>query len=119
MKKQLDEVKKLQKIAGIISEGLGKSSDTQKVQKAAQAISKLRQFPSFGYAELYKVLTAARLSPEEFIDAADMAGLEYETEILDNNGNAEFSIADDNYNDFRKPITFVGGKLERIDLRVR
>ena len=123
MKTQLNEIKRMQQLAGLIKEEKSFADvDKELADEEAQDIENARAFTntpqgknavrvikaliskSYGYDKLDKVLQVLNLDRQNFIYAAKAAGMDFETDA------AGIHIYDDNYQDQDVSINQINGE---------
>ena len=115
MKKQLNEIKKMQRLAGLITESeyqesLMNENDNSKAETLKTLFN--------DYVErdtLNSVLKKLNFqSTEEFEKVWEDAGLEVDVFETDNKGNAIYTIWNDNYEAPGDAIEFINNKFNKI-----
>ena len=123
MKKQINEIKRMQQLAGILKEEKSWDDvDKELADEEAQDMENARAFTnttqgrnavriiktliskSYGYDKLDKVLQVLNLDRQNFIYAAKAAGMDFETDA------AGIHIYDDNYQDQDVSINQINGE---------
>jgi len=123
MKTQINEIKRMQQLAGIIKEEKSFADvDKELADEEAQDMENARAFTntlqgknavrvikaliskSYGYDKLDKVLQVLNLDRQNFIYAAKAAGMDFETDA------AGIHIYDDNYQDQDVSINQINGE---------
>ena len=123
MKQQINEIKRMQQLAGLINEEKSFADvDKELADEEAQDMENARVFTntpqgknavrvikaliskSYGYDKLDKVLQILNLDRQNFIYAAKAAGMDFETDA------AGIHIYDDNYQDQDVSINQINGE---------
>jgi len=123
MKQQINEIKRMQQLAGIIKEEKSFADvDKELADEEAQDMENARAFTNtlqgknavrvikalisklYGYDKLDKVLQVLNLDRQNFIYAAKAAGMDFETDA------AGIHIYDDNYQDQDVSINQINGE---------
>jgi hypothetical protein len=123
MKQQINEIKRMQQLAGLIKEEKSFADvDKELADEEAQDMENARAFTntpqgknavrvikaliskSYGYDKLDKVLQVLNLDRQNFIYAAKAAGMDFETDA------AGIHIYDDNYQDQDVSINQINGE---------
>ena len=123
MKQQINEIKRMQQLAGLIKEEKSFADvDKELADEEAQDMENARVFTntpqgknavrvikaliskSYGYDKLDKVLQVLNLDRQNFIYAAKAAGMDFETDA------AGIHIYDDNYQDQDVSINQINGE---------